>query len=138
MPRFVISDNLSEKVQSIICLNDELATNPDMFITSGVKWLVHEADHSPPPSAEVKNTWSCTSTLQYVFVVWGLIKQCTHLHGVIVKQREKFALPYHSYISILGTMCWQIQFIFRSLLRMMWQLLTEMSSFSAIISTLSL
>jgi hypothetical protein len=28
----------------------------------GGKRQVPEADHSPPPSAEVKNTWSCTST----------------------------------------------------------------------------
>jgi hypothetical protein len=29
----------------------------------GVKWPGHEADHSPPSSAEVINAWSCTSTL---------------------------------------------------------------------------
>jgi hypothetical protein len=33
-----------------------------------------EADHSPPSSAEVKNTWSYTSTLQYVFIAWCLVK----------------------------------------------------------------
>jgi hypothetical protein len=27
-----------------------------------VKWLGRGADHSPPSSAKVKNTWSCTST----------------------------------------------------------------------------
>jgi hypothetical protein len=27
-----------------------------------------EADHSPPSSAEVKNTWIYTSTLPYVFM----------------------------------------------------------------------
>jgi len=26
----------------------------------GVKWLRHEADHSPPSSAEVKDVWSYT------------------------------------------------------------------------------
>jgi hypothetical protein len=26
-------------------------------LSSGVKWLGHEADHSPPTSAEVSNTW---------------------------------------------------------------------------------
>jgi hypothetical protein len=41
----------------------------------GVKWLGHEADHSPLSSAEVKNVWSCTSTPQYMFMVWCLIKQ---------------------------------------------------------------
>jgi hypothetical protein len=34
----------------------------------------HEGDHSPQYSAEV-NAWSCASTLQYVFMVWCLIKQ---------------------------------------------------------------
>jgi hypothetical protein len=33
-----------------------------------------EADHSPPSSAEVKNVWSYTSTPQYVFMVWSLVK----------------------------------------------------------------
>jgi len=28
----------------------------------GVKRQVHEADHSPLSSAEVKNAWSCIST----------------------------------------------------------------------------
>jgi hypothetical protein len=31
--------------------------------TPGIKLSGHEADHSPPSSAEVKNAWSCTSTL---------------------------------------------------------------------------
>jgi hypothetical protein len=33
-----------------------------------------EADHSPPSSAEVKNVWSYTSTPQYVFMAWCLVK----------------------------------------------------------------
>jgi hypothetical protein len=33
-----------------------------------------EADHSPPSSAEVKNVWSYTSTPQYVFIAWCLVK----------------------------------------------------------------
>jgi hypothetical protein len=32
------------------------------WISSGVKWLGREADHSPPSSAEVNNAWSYTST----------------------------------------------------------------------------
>jgi hypothetical protein len=31
-------------------------------LSLGVKRLVREADHSPPPRAEFKNAWSCTST----------------------------------------------------------------------------
>jgi hypothetical protein len=38
----------------------------------GVNRQVHEADHALPSSAEVKNDWSCTSTIQYV--VNGVIK----------------------------------------------------------------
>jgi len=40
----------------------------------GVKWLGHEADHSPPSSAEVNITWSYTSTPQCTFMPWGLVK----------------------------------------------------------------
>jgi hypothetical protein len=36
----------------------------------GGKAAGHEADHSPPSSAEVKNAWSYTSTPQYVFMAW--------------------------------------------------------------------
>jgi hypothetical protein len=38
-----------------------------------IKWLGHEADHSPPFSAEVKNVWSCTSIPP------------VHLHGMVLK-----------------------------------------------------
>jgi hypothetical protein len=34
-----------------------------------------EADHSPPSRAEVKNAWSYTSTPQYAFMAWCLVKQ---------------------------------------------------------------
>jgi hypothetical protein len=50
---------------------------------SGVKRPGCEADHSPPSSAEVKNAWSYTSTPQYVFMEWCL-----------VKHRDNFTLPY--------------------------------------------
>jgi hypothetical protein len=40
-----------------------------------VKWLGHEADHLPPSSSEIKNVWSYTSTPQYAFMAWCLIKQ---------------------------------------------------------------
>jgi len=36
----------------------------------GVKRPGHEADHSPPSSAEVKNAWSYTPLLQYNFIAW--------------------------------------------------------------------
>jgi hypothetical protein len=43
-------------------------------LSLGVKQLEYEADHSPPSSAEVKNEWSYTSTPQYVFTAWCLVK----------------------------------------------------------------
>jgi hypothetical protein len=33
-----------------------------------------ETDHSPPPSAEVKNVWNYASTPPYVFMKWCLVK----------------------------------------------------------------
>jgi hypothetical protein len=42
-----------------------------------------EADHSPPSSAEVKNTWSYTSTPQYSSTAWFL-----------AKHRDNFALNF--------------------------------------------
>jgi hypothetical protein len=43
-------------------------------LSLGVKRPGCEADHSPPSSAEVKNAWSYTSTPQYVFMAWCLVK----------------------------------------------------------------
>jgi hypothetical protein len=43
-------------------------------LSRGVKQLGREADHSPPSSVEVKNAWSYTSTHQYVFMAWCLVK----------------------------------------------------------------
>jgi hypothetical protein len=40
----------------------------------GVKRTRREADHSLPSSAEVKNSWSYTSTPQYVFMAWCSVK----------------------------------------------------------------
>jgi hypothetical protein len=41
----------------------------------GVKRRKHEADHSPPSSAEVKNAWKYTSTPQYAFMAWCSVKK---------------------------------------------------------------
>jgi hypothetical protein len=40
----------------------------------GVKRPGREVDHLPPSSAEVKNASSYTSTPQYVFMAWCLVK----------------------------------------------------------------
>jgi hypothetical protein len=55
-------------------------------LSLGVKRPGREADHSPPSSAEVKNTWSYTSTPTYVFMAWCL-----------AKHRDNFTLPYTQY-----------------------------------------
>jgi hypothetical protein len=44
---------------------------PPSLLTNGhrgVKRPRSEADHSPPTSAEIRKTWSYTSTLQYAFI----------------------------------------------------------------------
>jgi len=38
----------------------------------------HEAEDSAPPSAEVKNVWTYTSTPPYVFTAWCLVKHRTN------------------------------------------------------------
>jgi hypothetical protein len=43
-------------------------------LSLGIKQPGQEANHSPPSSAEVKNAWSYTSTPQYVFIAWCLVK----------------------------------------------------------------
>jgi hypothetical protein len=39
-------------------------------LSLAVKWPVHESDNLPPSTAEVKNTWSYTTTSHYVFMSW--------------------------------------------------------------------
>jgi len=53
-------------------------------LTPGVKRLGHEADHSPPSSAEFKNAWKYNSTPQYVFMEWCLTKNWKRLQGVVL------------------------------------------------------
>jgi hypothetical protein len=43
-------------------------------LSPGVKRSEHEADHSPPTSTEVKETWIYTSISTYAFMVLSLIK----------------------------------------------------------------
>jgi hypothetical protein len=43
-------------------------------LSLGVEWPGHEADHSPPSGAEVKNIWSYTSMPEYFFMAWCLVK----------------------------------------------------------------
>jgi hypothetical protein len=41
----------------------------------GVKRPGRKADHTPPNSAEIKNAWGFTSTLQYAFMAWCSVKK---------------------------------------------------------------
>jgi len=41
----------------------------------GVKAAEREADHSPPSSTKVKNTWRYTVTPQYAFMAWCSVKK---------------------------------------------------------------
>jgi hypothetical protein len=42
------------------------------FNLGGAKWQGCEADHSPPYSTEVENTWIYTHTPTYAFMAYGL------------------------------------------------------------------
>jgi hypothetical protein len=59
----------------------------------GVKRPRGEADHSHSSTAEVKNAWSSTSTPQYVFMTWFLIKEA-HLHGVVLNIGQLYLFLY--------------------------------------------
>jgi hypothetical protein len=50
-----------------------------------VKRLGNEADHSPPPTAEVKNAWSCMSTPPYVSMSQCLMKSVTLPHDLFLQ-----------------------------------------------------
>jgi hypothetical protein len=68
-------------------------------LSLGVKRAGREADHSHPCSAEVKNACSCTSTLQYAFMVWCSVKAQGQLYlylTVFFKARFIFRI-YHFY-----------------------------------------
>jgi hypothetical protein len=43
-------------------------------LSLAVKRLGHEADHSPPSSAEIKNSRRYTSIPPYVFMAWCIFK----------------------------------------------------------------
>jgi hypothetical protein len=44
------------------------------YLSREIKWSRCEADHSPPPSAEVRNAWSYTPIPPYVFMAWYVVK----------------------------------------------------------------
>jgi hypothetical protein len=56
-----------------------------------------EADNSPPSSAKVKNAWSYTSTPQYVFMAWCLVKAQGQLYVPFTSTSPKWCLPFDFY-----------------------------------------
>jgi hypothetical protein len=62
-------------------------------LSSGVKQPGHEADHTPPSSADVKNARNYTSTPQYAFVAWCSVKK---------KNRDNFTF----YNNVTEISCW--------------------------------
>jgi len=69
-------------------------------LSLGIKQPRHEADHSHPSSAEVKNKWN--STPPYIFMAWCLIKQEISLHGM-VRLRTGTTLPLPMMVTICVT-----------------------------------
>jgi hypothetical protein len=61
-------------------------------VSLGVKRPGREADHTPPSSAEVKNAWSYTSTPQYVFMAWCLVKHKDNFNFYLYKAPIKNAV----------------------------------------------
>jgi hypothetical protein len=49
-----------------------------------IKRQGRENDHSPQSGAEVKNAWHYTSTPQYIFMAWCLIKQEIRVHDTVL------------------------------------------------------
>jgi hypothetical protein len=53
-------------------------------LSLGAKQRKSRTDHSPPSNGEVENAWSSTSTHQYVFTAWCLVKQWMRIHGIVL------------------------------------------------------
>jgi hypothetical protein len=69
-----------------------------MGLFTGVERPGRRPDHSFPSSAEVKNAWSYTSTPQYVFMYWLLIKHKIRFRAwYLVKRRDIFAFYIYSW-----------------------------------------
>jgi hypothetical protein len=71
------------------------------LLSLGVKQLRHEADHSPPSSAKVKNAWSYTSTSPICLHGWCLVKHRDKLYLYLLHPVCGFALSYVANIRIV-------------------------------------
>jgi hypothetical protein len=69
------------------CQTDCSATQPPIqcvpsALSMGIKWLEHEADHSPPSTAEVKKEWSCMFT--HLIFLNGLHRDFTFFFSCVL------------------------------------------------------
>jgi hypothetical protein len=68
-------------------------SQPPIHWLPGVKRQGREADNSPPFSAEVKNTWSYTSSPPYAFMAWCLVKQRENFTHVTTHVEDLWLVP---------------------------------------------
>jgi hypothetical protein len=67
-PHFIVSGPCLNTLNLLLYIYIYMAIWGIYSSTLYLPWLGREAYHSPPPSTEVKNAWSYTSTPPYVFV----------------------------------------------------------------------
>jgi hypothetical protein len=76
-------------------------TDTPRALNPGVKRPGREADQLPPSRAEVKSSWGYTSTPQYVFMAWCLVKHtaaCSSLVNImLIKFPHKTPEPVLNY-----------------------------------------
>jgi hypothetical protein len=70
---------------------------------AGVKRPGGGADSSPPSSAEVKNAWSYTSTPQYAFMAWCLVKAQGQLY-LFTKVMESREVRWVGHVAFMREM----------------------------------
>jgi hypothetical protein len=75
-----------------------VSTQPPMkwvpgSLSLGIKQPGREAEYLPPFSAEVKNSWSYTSTPQYVFMAWCLVKHRYNFTLALPSIRTRLFIP---------------------------------------------
>jgi hypothetical protein len=74
-------------------------------ISLGVKRSECEADHSLSSSTEVRNAWCHTSTPQYVFMAWYLVKHRDKFYIYFVLLSKKFIKIFQVNIIIDNFFC---------------------------------
>jgi hypothetical protein len=86
----------------------------------GIERSVLEADRSLPSSAKIKNTWRCTCTPAYVFMVWCLIKHRDSFTDVTHNCRFPVHCVSHGTTRPLQHGCWFVTEPWMTLLPQNW------------------